>query len=27
LPDVLEGKQFINGVALKENNPIERKAA
>jgi len=27
LPDVLEGKQFINGVALKQNNPTERKAA
>jgi len=27
LPDVLEGKQFINGVALKKNNPTERKAA
>jgi hypothetical protein len=27
LPDVLEGKQFVNGVAVKEVNRIERKAA
>jgi transposase-like protein len=27
LPDVLEGKQFVNGVAVKEINRIERKAA
>ena len=27
LPDVLEEKQFINGVAIKENKRVERKAA
>ena len=27
LADVLEGKQFINGVAIEENKSIERKAA
>jgi len=27
LPDVLEGKQFINGVAVEENKRVERKAA
>ena len=27
LPDVLEGKQFKNGVTIKENKRVERKAA
>ena len=27
LTDVLEGKQFVNGVAIKEINRVERKAA
>jgi transposase-like protein len=27
LPDVLEGKQFVDGVAIQESNRVERKAA
>jgi hypothetical protein len=27
LPDILEGKEFINGVATEENKKVERKAA
>jgi putative transposase len=27
LSDVLEGAQYVNGVAIKENNRVERKAA
>ena len=26
LPDILEGEQFINGVAIKNNKKVERKA-